>query len=300
MQEYDYETELMGCEAAITLVASSREEADAAYARMLAIAEEDTARYSRFLEESELSKLNAAGGGLLSPEFSEALAAVRTLHARTGGAFNPLFDISRFGYDADITEVRGKEREERDGPYDTDFASVAQEDGVLSLSSGQRLDFGGFQKGRTAERMARAAGCAGVIANLGGDLFTLGTDGNGEAFEFVMENPAAPSREARFRARDAGVATSGPTRRAWTLRGRPFHHVLGEDGKGNPDTDLVSATVIAPTGHEADGFATAALVLGSDRGSALLAREGLPHCLVRADGELLASSSFPFVTPAYA
>lgn len=296
MQEYEYERRIMGSDSAVSLIAPSQSVADAAYERMIQIAEEYEARFSRFRPESELSRVNAGGIGRMSPEFMTAVMQARELYEKSRGVFNPLSDISRFGYDEDISVVKGAERTGGEAsPYSLDFTvmRIDPQEGTLALAPGQKLDFGGFMKGHTAERMAVAArNCSGVIVNLGGDIYTRGRDQHGVPFVFEVDNPFDPATSIPFYATDAAIATSGSYNRHWKLNGRPFSHILDQSGKQNPTSDLISATVIAPKGREADAFATAAIVLGSVEGGRLLDELGLSYCFIRTDGTVVKDSSF--------
>ncbi len=63
-----------------------------------------------------------------------------------------------------------------------------------------------------------------------------------------------------------GVATSGRDYRRWQRDGAWQHHIL-DPRTGQPAaTDVLSATVIAPTAREAEAAAKAALILGSREG----------------------------------
>ena len=88
---------------------------------------------------------------------------------------------------------------------------------------------------------------------------------------------------ARLSMTSGGVATSGDYRNVRRVGSRVVSHVI-DPRTGYPiDHDLASATVIAPTCAEADGLATATMVLGPIEGLELLeALEGVEgYLLVR-------------------
>lgn len=287
----------MGCDLSIALVMEHKEDADALHARMLAAARSYDAQFSRFIEESELSKLNRERATEVSAECLAVLMLGRELYRKTDGAFNPLVDISRFGYDADIEEVRGAERVGKGvtSPYDIDFSRVhinATEQ-TVTLAEGQHIDVGGYLKGYAAERLAALAPqTAGVIVNVGGDIYTRGMDVEGQPFQFEIERPESDEAAATFTYADGSIATSGTYKRRWIRAGTPFHHILDASGRRNPATDIVSATVLGKRGHEAEAYATAALVLGSENAATLLRARGMEFCFIRADGSLIPSPGF--------
>ncbi len=292
MHEYHYESKVMGSDMAISIITTNERTASTLYKAMLTYALNADLRFSRFIPESELSRLNATRSLKVSDEFMEAFRIGERLCKETDGVFNPLVDISRFGYDQDIEEMRGKDRiGAPEAPYNLAFERIRVEGNTITLAEGQNLDFGGFLKGQVAERLARMASATpGVIVNLGGDLFTLGHDENGDAFEFAVKHPLDESNSLFFQARDRAIATSGSYQRYWLLNGIPFHHLLDKTGSQNPETDLVSATVVASSGSRADAYATAALVLGSREGATFLEKHGCEYCFVRVDGSVISSS----------
>jgi thiamine biosynthesis lipoprotein len=76
------------------------------------------------------------------------------------------------------------------------------------------------------------------------------------------------------------------------------HHLL-DPRTGSSAGALASATVIAPTAMAADGLATAAFVLGPERGRRLLHREGVEGVLIDpAGGRWLTDGLRPPPAPA--
>ena len=66
-----------------------------------------------------------------------------------------------------------------------------------------------------------------------------------------------------MRLRDAGLATSAATFQHLEYNGRKLGHIL-DPRTGWPAEGMASATVLAPTGAEADALATAFFILGVD------------------------------------
>lgn len=299
MKEFEYQKRVMGSEANLSIIAADRAAADATARALFAIAEREEARFSRFREDSELSQLNRERSMTVSKELLDAVLLGRELYRKTGGVFNPLVDISRFGYDADITVVKGTDRTGvKPAPYDIDMESIVidQETMTVTLQEGQHFDVGGYMKGHTAELMANAAAhCHGVLVNLGGDIYVRGHDAEGKPFVFVVDDPTDSAAEVSFSVTDAGIATSGSYKRHWKLQGTPFFHILDGTGTKNPETEILSATVIAPTGAGSDAFATAALILGPEAGAALLEKNGCEYCFIHKDGSRTVSPAFPIV-----
>jgi thiamine biosynthesis lipoprotein len=83
-----------------------------------------------------------------------------------------------------------------------------------------------------------------------------------------------------------GVATSGTTVHRWPDRaGHPRHHLIDPRTRRPAQTDLVQATVVAPSAAEAETLAKAAVILGSQSGARLLEQSNASFALlVRHDG----------------
>jgi thiamine biosynthesis lipoprotein len=240
----------------------------------------EEARFSRFREDSELTRVNRAAGAPtpVSGAFAEVLALALAGARHSGGAFDPTVHdaLLAAGYDADLDEVlagaRGALHPAR--PCER-WRDITLHDGRVLLPEGVHLDLGGIAKGWTADRAARdavAAGNAWVLVDAGGDL-RIG--GYPPPIDVAVEDPFAPGAEVlRLRLRGGALATSSTTRRSW---GPGLHHVI-DPRTGSPSrSGVVQATVWAPTCAEAEVRATACLVRAEpdpDRPSILIDEHG--------------------------
>ncbi len=187
---------------------------------------------------------------------------------KTKGVINPLFQIERLGYTKTFDDIKDSPQKMKLGAYNTDSNDMTIDKGAgrVTLAEGQRLDFGGFLKGHLAEETARrimmvGTNIRGVIVNLGGDLHTRGADEDGMPFVFSIENPVT-GEDIPVPLQNGSLATSGTYKRRWTADGKGVHHILGEDGRSNPKTDIVSASVLHERGAYADAYAKVLLIKG--------------------------------------
>lgn len=201
-------------------------------AQAAAEAFEEIERWDRILssykEESEASRMNRQAGSAPFPcsdSLWEAVTLSLEMARRSGGAFDPT--LTRDGF----SRVR----------LDEVKRSVTFE------QKGLKLDFGGIGKGLALDHAARRLRRRGVAAllNFGGQIYALGAPAGKAAW--TVESAAGP-----IPIRDASISTSGDSERPGHIlspfTGRPIH---------GPD-----ATVIAPTGAEADAWSTALYVTG--------------------------------------
>jgi thiamine biosynthesis lipoprotein len=162
-----------------------------------------------------------------------------------------------------------------------------------------RLDFGGIAKGYTAQQAVELLGRWGpCLVNAGGDL-TAGLAPLGfSGWPVAIAKPWAgiadhPSDLMTLWLTKGSLATSGVDYRRWRVNGREAHHLIDPRTGSPAQTDLLTASVLACRATEAEAWATAALVAGSEQGLTLLTEAEIAAVLVRTDGQII-------VTPAMA
>jgi thiamine biosynthesis lipoprotein len=256
------------------------------------------ARLSRFLPDSDLSRLNASAGtpavvgDLLFRVVKEALAAA----AATDGAFDPtlLRQQARIGYDRSFDRMPAVVPPAAGRPLPGGAwrqVGVDDRSRIVALPRGCALDVGGIAKGMAADAALRALSGRGVDAALvsaGGDLAVTGLPEDGAWQVLVGErgDQVVPLLEG-------ALATSGVARRSWLQGARARHHIL-DPSTGEPsESGLREVTVVASTCAAAEVAATASFVLGVERGAELLRRHGLAGRFTSADGGQVAVGPWP-------
>jgi thiamine biosynthesis lipoprotein len=252
---------------------------------------------SRFDSESELRRLCARVGEPVpvSPLLFEALRFALALAARTRGAFDPTVGAALVARGFDRHYVTG-ERVPAAAPGPNRGAAPGEAtyrdvrlDAVrrtITLRRPLVLDLGAVAKGLATDLAARELGAFdGACVDAGGDLLVLGRSPRAAAWRVGVRHPRAAHVLACTLDVVAGaVCTSGDYERR--TPGGAEHHLL-DPRTGRAAGALASATVLAPTAMAADGLATAAFVLGPERGLRLLHREGAQGVLITPAGELL-------------
>jgi thiamine biosynthesis lipoprotein len=259
---------------------------------------------SRFRDDSDLSRLNAAGGHLVAvssrllEELTTALQAARL----TDGAVDPTVGkaLVGLGYDRDFPLVAAAST----APT-VRFAPVAgwrclhvdTRMGLARVPAGVIVDLGATAKARCADRAAAAAAAAtrcGVLVSLGGDVAVAGpTPPGGWNIRVADDSSAGPSAPGQMIAiQTGGLATSGVTVRTWRRGGQDLHHLI-DPRTGTPARVVWrTASVAAATCTDANIAATAAIVLG-DQAPDWLAAHRLPARLVAPDGTASVVSGWP-------
>jgi thiamine biosynthesis lipoprotein len=249
------------------------------------------ARFSRFRPDSELERLNDAGGRPF-PASKPMLAAVEAAldAARvTDGLFDPLLGgrMVELGYDRTFDELPSGRpgqplREWRAGAWRG--ITVDRARGRVQLPVGYRLDLGGIAKGMAIDdalRLLMERDIPYAAASAGGDLAVLGLAPGLSSWPVAIEG--VPEQVVALR--QGALATSSVLRRRWQVDGVERHHLL-DPRTGMPSAGpIVQASVAAATCRQAEVAAKMAVL--SDPAGAIgrLERHRLAALLVTATGE---------------
>ena len=232
--------------------------------RVEAVFAEHEQRFSRFLPDSELCRVNTRQTTRVSAAFAQVTRLALAAATRTGGLFDPttLVALEAAGYDRDIEVVR---LDPRVTPL-ADPRSCGRWDEVslrgrtIDLPEGVALDFGGIAKGWTADRAAEEAArlLPWALVDAGGDLRLTG-DAPREGLPIDIEDPFGGDMPS-LQLHHGALATSSTRKRRW---GDGRHHLI-DPRTGRPSaTDFVQVTAWAPTCVEAEVSAKWVLLGGN-------------------------------------
>ena len=269
-----------------------------ARAALQASVDEVDAQMSTWKPDSDLMRLNAApvGGWVAVPE---RLCAVLRLGLGIGRASGGAFDIAMgdavtawgFGPEAAATErirtAMTADRLPADRALEIDATS-----GLVRKNAPVALDLNGIAKGYGVDRLAETLAALGIddaLVGIDGEMRALGQRPDGQAWTIAVEapDPARRAPHSILALQDAAVATSGDYRHWVEVRGRRLSHTM-DPGRGAPvPASPASVTVVARTCAEADAWATALMVLGSDAGAELARRHGLNALFIDRAGDRL-------------
>jgi thiamine biosynthesis lipoprotein len=247
-------------------------------------------RWSRFVAESEVSRLNQVAGRPVEVSADTALLVECSIDAwkLTAGRFDPTVHhaVEQAGYDQSFELLHRKA--DQDVPnyavpnYDVPnhgrptagrrpargCAGIDVQGLTVTLPVGVGFDPGGIGKGLAADLVVMellAAGASGACVNLGGDLRIAGEGPGGGAWTVAIEHPGSDRPVALLGMTSGAVATSTTLRRRWLHDGFERHHLI-DPFTGEPsDTDVTLASVVTGLGWQAEVLAKAVLLRGSTR-----------------------------------
>ena len=254
------------------------------------------ARMSLHRPESELNGFNRAGAGVpipMSAELFAVLAAARDISRWSNGAFDvtvaPAVETWGFGVNKQRrvppAEQVALQRAKVDWrALDLDLVHRTASKGRQGL----QVDLGGIAKGYGVDAAAHALdglGIAHYMIEVGGEVRTKGVNAAGEPWQIGIEEPDATPQRARHIVPLSGraMATSGDYRIYFEEGGRRYSHEIDPTTAAPIAHRLCSVTVVADDCMQADGLATALIVMGPERGFELAERSGVAaHFIERA------------------
>jgi thiamine biosynthesis lipoprotein len=158
------------------------------------------------------------------------------------------------------------------------------------------IDLASIAKGYGVDQVAQlieAKGFRNYLVEIGGEVYAAGRRPDGKRWRVGINHPLKTAAvNAVYRAmelQDQAMATSGDYRNFEVIGGRAYSHIIDPRNGYPVNHGVVSTSVVAPNCTLADGLATALMVIGPEKGIALLnnldAVEGL-IIVQKADGSL--------------
>ncbi|HEY3763875.1 MAG TPA: FAD:protein FMN transferase [Gaiellales bacterium] len=246
--------------------------------------------WSRFLPNSEISRLNACAGRRVgvSPDTVELVERALDGWRMSGGAFDPtlLGAVIRAGYDRTFARIPPAAMPGRSSAQ-TGCAGIETGPDWVRLPAGTGVDPGGIGKGLAADIVADeliAAGADGVCVNLGGDVRVAGTAPEGGAWTVAVEHPWTDTPVVMLGLAGGAVATSTTLRRRWTVAGEPRHHLIDPRTGVSAGGPANLAAAVAGRAWVAEVQAKAVLLGSAWRGSGL--PDGVEALRVDASGRV--------------
>ena len=251
--------------------------------------------YDARSELSEFNKRQDLGWVPASPGLLEVLESASRISASTQGAFDvtvgPLVDLWGFGpqyltrrvpNDAAIERVRKSVGYQH---VQTDPSARA----IRKTRSHTQVDLSAIAKGYGVDRVAMILDRFGIddyLVEIGGEYRARGTTSTGRAWRVAIAKPVYGERKLGEAVvlDNRAIATSGTTIDFFEQDGRHYSHSIDPGTGRSVEHPPMAVSVVADTTMEADGWATALLILGSEQGYSLAQARGIAALLVTASG----------------
>jgi thiamine biosynthesis lipoprotein len=231
--------------------------------------------FSRFREDSELSRLNRSAGGnapvMISSMMRDVLQLTLWYQEMTGGIFSPFVgrSMTKAGYDRSFEQLSrvDSHREVQDDSADSvvhlidemkRFEDQMRSPMVLDLGMqsvqlvrGTQLDLGGIVKGWATAKLTQwlrtRFGIRAGLVNAGGDLQAWNDEDGQPIWRIAIQDPVAGGGDTMYRMLAQGaVATSGTLGRQWLTDQGVRHHLIDTRTGRSSRSGIVQCTVTGP------------------------------------------------------
>ena len=242
---------------------------------------------STYLEDSDISKINDGDTTIvIEPMFRDVLALSRKIYNATDGYFDPtvgiLVNAYGFGPEKQIKVLDSVVLDSLRAYVGLDKIKLSREGRIIKENKAVYLDFNSIAKGYSIDRLGKMLENNGVenyLIELGGELLAKGKNlDKNQTWRVGIENIDSPLNNRDFteavELQNRGMAGSGNYRkfRIDSTTGKRYVHTINPLTGKAEKSDILSATVIATTCAEADGFATAFMALGLEKSKQVLNR----------------------------
>lgn len=253
---------------------------------------------SLWVDSSLISKVNRGDTNiLLDAPFVRVFEASRTISEMTDGAFDitvaPLVKAWGFSIKKDLPP-----------PTDVQLDSIKQLVGYKQVGLvGNRLtrqnknvsvDFNAIAQGYSVDAVAEFLATKNIVnylIEIGGEVRANGVNTRNEVWNIGIDKPIENGErkiQAVVSLNNKSLATSGSYRKFIERDGKKYSHTI-DPKTGYPVThNLLSASVLADNCTDADGYATACMVLGVEKSLLLAQKVGFEVYLIfeNPSGEL--------------
>lgn len=164
-----------------------------------------------------------------------------------------------------------------------------------------QFNFSAIAKGFGCDMIAdmlRRNGIDNYLVEIGGELAVGGKSPRGGKWNISIDRPIlTESREIHdsngvIEVTGCGIATSGNYRNFHKEKGKTFGHTISPLTGRPIATDVISATIVAPSCMKADGAATACMAVGAEKARNLIERLGYEGMLILSDSSIWTSRGF--------
>ncbi len=243
-------------------------------------AERLEATYSRFRQESIISRINRSAGiknEVIHPEVSELISHALEVSALSQGSF----DVT-IGPLVDLWDYKNAEEPPEEDKIQAILPLINYRDLELDATNnimglkkpGQSIDLGGIAKGLSSDcfmKLFENYGVKSAFSNIGGNVSTLGSKPDGTDWKVGIRHPRQSGLLGAVAVKGKAVVTSGDYERFFIGKdGRRYHHILNPKTGYPAEAGLISVTIVTERAMLADAFSTAIFTIGLEMGLDLL------------------------------
>ena len=251
---------------------------------------------SNFYKESETQILNREKEFTVSDELSDIIKTGKTVSEKTVGAYDitvyPLTKMWHFK-----NEYVPQKEEIESALLKIGYNNIITDGNKVTLLNGAEIDVSSIAKGYIADKtieFLKSKGVENALVDAGGNIKVIGSPykDKSEGFLIGIQDPkkdtGIPLGELKIH--NVSVVTSGIYERNFEKDGKTYHHIIDTKTGYPSESDVVSVSVISKDSAVADAYATAIVVLGSEKGIKLIESDPELECIIiRKDNTIVLS-----------
>ncbi|UPQ80005.1 FAD:protein FMN transferase [Flavobacterium azooxidireducens] len=254
---------------------------------------------STYRPDSKISKINEGDSTIVVDDFFiETFKVSQQIHTETNGLFDPtigvLVNAYGFGPTKEKIDLNQSKIDSLLQFVGFDKVKLNENKTISKKFNETYFDFNAIAQGYSVDLVAdflKSKGIQNGIVEIGGEIFAFGKN-NVENKNWVIgiDDPTQKPEErtliAKIKLENLGMATSGNYRKVMTdsVSGQKFVHIINPKNGLSQKGIILSATVLSPNCIEADGYATAFMIMEMENIKKLLqSRSDLYVLLIYAD-----------------
>ncbi|WP_301185824.1 FAD:protein FMN transferase [uncultured Muribaculum sp.] len=261
---------------------------------------------SPFNANSLISRINKGEEAVADTLLRRIFFASQEVNRNSLGAFDPtvapLINLWGFGYKKTGIEPTQATIDSIKALVGISECALLPSGEIRKKNQATEFNFSAITKGYGCDligEMFKRNGCENFMVEIGGEIALNGTNPRNKNWRIMIDAPidndtaVVHERMAVIEPGNGGVATSGNYRNyRQTAEGKVWHTISPTTGRP-AQTDLLSATVIAPNAMLADAYATSCMAMTCGEAMDMLSKiNGVEALLVTAD-TIAATPGFP-------
>jgi thiamine biosynthesis lipoprotein len=252
---------------------------------------------STYIPDSELSLLNKTAANtpfLISPETEYVIQEALKLHTISGGMLDitvgPLVNQWGFGPEQRVNKAPSQQQIDDIKQFVGVDKFEISNSRVTKNSENVYIDLSTIAKGYAVDVIANLLEGKGInnyLVEIGGEMRVSGEKLDNQKWLIAIEKPITGTRALQriVSIGDNAIATSGDYRIYFEADGVRYSHLINPLSGYPIKHNLVAVTVVSPTSIEADGLATALMVMGTVPAKELAEKEGIAALFITKEGD---------------
>lgn len=255
-----------------------------------------------FDPQSLASRVNTSDSIDIDDNYTRVYDMSRKINRITDGAFDPTLGpfITAWGFGKGHSPTQDTLR--IDSLLNITGLDKTRLSGRMLVKGDRRIEFNysaiakGFGCDKVGEMLSRN-GVTDYLVEIGGEIYCSGKSPSGGKWRISVDRPVMSDSvihesQCIVELTGKGLATSGNYRNFRRDAAGTYGHTISALTGRPARTDVLSASVIAPTAMEADALATAMMAMGSEKAEQLASAHGMAVMLVLSDSTVWTSDAF--------